>query len=245
MLKPVAFCFLLATHVGCGGEKPNNVVLLDAPQEQIDAAESGCTAPAAVPGGMGAIPFTYTPDSLAAMGDPAGNQESWDTFIAANQDQLPDVVLIGFYEGGGDPAYTFADFPVVNAQNPLTIQLNGPESDQTKCSVCIAMFTNVNTANMMELEYADDYQANAGTVTLTELSATKITGTLSGVVMRHVDVDFMAMPPTQVDNASGCTASVGDISFDSVPEMAMMKNGKVAVGLKLPFRNGAARSLAH
>lgn len=248
MMKSVAFLSLsLAALVGCGGDDPKKpVIVVDAPNNNtVDAPDQqgACTGPSVIPGGMGALPFTYTKDALADMGDPAGDQESWDTFLGANEDPKPDAFYIGFYEGP-PPAYTTMDFPMnVSAQNPFTVTFDGPEGDATKCSVCIGMLTDIDQAAM---DYADDYVAGSGMVTLTALSATKITGSITGVTLRHVDLDFMA--GTQTDNASGCTTTLGDIMFDSVPEPAMAKNGqrgwRIKVqGIELP-RIRAARLAA-
>lgn len=253
MNKSVAFVSLsLAALVGCGGDDPKKpVIVVDAPDNNtVDAPDQqgGCTAPATIPGGMGAIPFTYTKDDLAMV---QGDQESWLSFTGANQDPMPDALFIGFFEGGGDPSYTFDNFPMnVSAQQPLVVQLDGPESDATKCSVCIGLFTDVNTANMMELEYADDYMANAGTVTLTALSETKITGTIENVTMRHVDIVYpdpaQNIPGSTTNNPSGCTSTLGNISFDSVPTAAMARtaDGRLMRGVRLPIKRALAAPLA-
>lgn len=244
MMKSATLLSLsLAALVGCGGDdpkKPPIMVMPDAPMNDPtpDAPEqAACTAPSAIPGGdAGAmLPIEYTADGDMMT---AGNQEYWISGIALNEDMRPDALFIVLAEGP-PPSYTHANFPSPTPQNPFVTDLSGADGDATKCSVCLNLVTDVNTANMMELEYVHDYMPRQGTVTLTALSPQKVTGSITGVTYEHVNIDYMA--GTQTVDPSGCTATMGDLTFDTVPTMGKTADGRRTYGVKIPLNGGMVK----
>jgi hypothetical protein len=89
--------------------------------------------------------------------------------------------------------------------------------------------------------YVDDYMAGAGSMNITALSSTQITGTLTNVTFVHVDWDFDA--GTQADNASGCRSTAASIPFTATMAQAFDGNKRVYAA-ELP-RGFAKRHLRH
>lgn len=233
----VAPFFLLAA-CGGGGSKPK--VIVDAPTQQIDApTQPACSAEATLTTAMN-FSYDYTddrspdagPDGIPGNADDGtpGQQEYWASIGDLNADPLVDWLWIELYEGP-PPNFTIANFPAT----PFTIQLVGGELDYTLCSMCITLTTDVDLDMSMQqqsLVYKDDYMAVAGSVEITELTATKITGTLQNVIFNHVDISMDGTVP----NPSGCKSDgPASLPFTAMP-MAF-ENGKTKYGIKLPFVN--------
>jgi hypothetical protein len=203
-----------------GGGKKMITPPVDAPMSTVDAPPA-CSAPATLTAATDLALF-YNPDSQMMV---TGNQEVWRTIGDLNTDAMPDWIWIELFEGP-PPDYTTANFPAT----PFTVQLTGAETDYLKCSTCVSLTTDVNTANTMELEYLDDYMATAGSVTITTLTPTiagtpatpaMITGTLDNVNFAHVDISMTGTVP----NASGCTTSLTSLPFTAMA-MPMAVNGQ-------------------
>ena len=223
MMKSVALLSLsLAALVGCGGDDPKKppVVTVDAPPvtPTPDAPPSAtCTMAATVPAPTFAD-FEHAPnDPMTPEADGA-----WQAISPLNADAMPDGLLIQLYEGYG------TDFAAATPGTPVVVQLTGVQASYDTCAACIRGLTELTMD-----AYADDYFAKSGTLTLTAASATKLTGTISNLVLTHVTIDEMTLATTAVGD---CDSSVGDITFDLAPAMA--KNGV----LTLPLRVSRSRN---
>jgi len=211
----------------CGGCGDDNKGMVDAAKP--DTAQSTCTAPASFTTATN-IALTYVVDRDTVT---AGNQESWKAIGDMDAEPKRDWLWIELFEGV-PPEYTTLDFPAT----PFTIQLTGAETDYLKCSTCISITTNVDVATAMpnDIDYVDDYQASAGSVTITALTATTITGTLTNLTFRHVD----NLATGSVPNASGCTTTLASLPFTATVTSALLAEGDTRYvgkpGAKRPLR---------
>ena len=218
----------LAVVAACGGGKKDPPInLIDAPMNTIDAAPP-CTGPAAF-----AAPTAYLDNTYGADTDPdtTGSQEGWRVIAPINADALPDLIWIELYEGP-PPAYTTANFPAT----PFTIQLTGAELNYFTCSTCISLTTDQDDANMA---YADHFMATGGSVTITTLSPTMITGTVDNLTFKQVDFDFDT--DMQTDAPTACTVTQsGSIPFttpvaEPPPDPPFAPNGRRGIAIRGNF----------
>lgn len=218
---------LLCFSAGCGGcGDDKDGITPDVSDSFPDAAPDAferCSAPATFSTVTG-IALTYTADRDNVT---AGSQEVWKAIGDIDDRPKRDWLWIELFEGIA-PNYTTLDFP----QTPFTITIAGNERDYLKCSTCISITTNVDVATAMpnDIDYLDDYQASAGTVTITALTPTTITGTLDNIVLRHVDNTQAG----SVDNASGCTSTLPSLAFTATVNQAFQRGGDA--GAKRPLR---------
>lgn len=208
MMKSVAFLSLsIAALVGCGGDDPKKpIVTVDAPGSNNPTPDAPPTATCTAPASLGTIQQTaagYGADTQTMV---EGNQEGWQVVGALEATQTSDLVWIELFEGP-PPNYTTANYPAT----PFTVQLTGGELDYGTCSTCITLTTDADlmTLGTEMFMYADDYMATGGSVTITTLTATEVTGTLNNVNFAHVDFGDAGQTP----NASGCTTTVANLPF--------------------------------
>jgi hypothetical protein len=232
-----------------GGKKPT--IIPDAPMQMIDAPTASCTAPTTLGNTFTNPTFAYAQDTSPDAGEDEipgnaddgtpGNQEAWRSIGELDADAKKDLLWIEFFEGPA-PLYTTADFPAA----PFTVALTAGEADYFKCSACLSLTTDYEEMDTDgdgqpdDSTYVDDYMAGAGSLQVTALSATEITGTLTNVTFIHVDMDFDQ--GVQTDNASGCRSTAASIPFTAT--MAAFDNGKRAYAVELP-RGFAKRHLRH
>lgn len=244
--------FLLVTACSDGGGK-KPMIIPDAPMQQIDAPQASCTAPAALGSMATNLSFAYAadtdpdagPDGMPGNADDGtpGNQEAWRSIGDLDAEAKRDLLWIEFFEGPS-PAYTTLDFPAA----PFTVTLTGGEADYFKCSACISLTTDfednlpdMNGDGMPDTAYVDDYMAAAGSVQVTAMSSTQITGTLSNVTFVHVDMDFDQ--GVQTDNASGCRSTAASIPFTAMMMAFDSTTGKRSYAVEMP-RGFAKRRLS-
>lgn len=219
----VASLILATTACSDGGGKKNVNPPVDAPmQNNVDAAPPPCSAPATFTTVMNYV-ASYAEDTQDQV---TGNQEAWRAIGEMDAEVARDLLWIELFEGPA-PEYTTANFPAT----PFTIQLTGAELSYFTCSTCISMTTDVDTM-AQEFTYLDDYMATAGSVTITALTPTEITGTLDNVSFKHVQFDFDN--GTQTDAASGCTSTIASLAFTAAPEPPMAATGGTKIGIRLP-----------
>lgn len=217
---------VLATACSDGGKKMikppvDAPIIVDGPPP--------CSAPMSFTAASDLALF-YNPDSQTMV---TGNQEVFRTIGDINADPSPDWLWIELFEGPA-PDYTTENFPAT----PFTINLTGNELDYLKCSTCITLTTDVNLANMNELEYLDDYMASSGSVTITTLTPPDMTttpptpgmiaGTLTDINFVDVDISMAGTVPT----SSGCTSTLSTLSFSAMT-MASAVNGSVGARVSL------------
>lgn len=212
---------VLAAACGGGGGKKNPPVVDSAPM--IDAPPP-CSAPASFTAAL-ELELFYNADSQNMV---TGNQELWRTIGTLETGATTqDWLWIELFEGPA-PDYTTENYPAT----PFTINLAGNELDYLKCSTCVTLTTDVNTANAEELEYLHDYMATAGSVEITTLTPTMIAGTLTGINFAHVDISMTGTAP----NASGCTSTLATLPFTAM--VTPMASGKLGAKVGLPSLTG-------
>jgi hypothetical protein len=212
----VASLLALTTACGGGGGKKNPPIVDSAPM--VDTPPP-CSAPASFTAAM-ELELFYNPDSQNMV---TGNQELWRTIGTLDAEAAQDWIWIELFEGPA-PDYTTENYPAT----PFTIALTGNELDYLKCSTCVTLTTDVNTANTTELEYLHDYMATTGSVEITTLTPTMIAGTLTNINFAHVDISMAGT----MTNVSGCTTTLATLPFTAM--VTPMANGKMGAKLGLP-----------
>jgi hypothetical protein len=118
---------------------------------------------------------------------------------ALNDDQAPDVLLIEIWDGYG--AFT-------DGLRTGTFPITGDETNILECGVCVSIGADV-------VEGAGPgkiYVASGGSMSLQQVSASRIQGSLSNVTLREVTI---SEENGQQEVAAGCTTSIGSFSFDA------------------------------
>ena len=116
-----------------------------------------------------------------------------------------DVLFVRLWEGFSDFQDGFA---------PGTYQLSGGNADPQNCATCVAMLGDVTDTGVSMLLHA-----NGGTLTVTEVDKTPVTGRLVGSLSDVTLRQFTAQNGQPVDVEGGCTTSIAGLQFD-VPVMA-------------------------
>jgi hypothetical protein len=118
--------------------------------------------------------------------------------ILINSDPKPDGLFLRLYDGMGQHG-------VVNA--PGTYQLTLGDAKQESCGVCAELAANIDlSAGTFEQTY---YAKATGNLTLTTASATRLTGSLHNLELRHVETTSGT-----VDVPDGCTTKIDLVQFD-------------------------------
>lgn len=102
---------------------------------------------------------------------------------------------------------------------PGTYPITGADKNYMTCGICVRMLTNAQT------DYADDYLASAGTVTLTSVSGTTFSGTFANLTMDHVTIGSAA--DQYLSTVVGdCSSTITSGTFSTT---LMMGSGSAAV----------------
>lgn len=128
--------------------------------------------------------------------------------ITAIFDQSPppnskdDIISIRLFEGFTvfDPNFMLGTYP-----------LSGPETNFYTCGACVHVLGDYDPG---EQEVAQNFFADSGTLTLTEISTMAgqvVTGTINNAHFRQVTLDDQGM--TQLVVPGGCEATVDEIAF--------------------------------
>jgi hypothetical protein len=108
-------------------------------------------------------------------------------------------------------------FTGTNVQ-PGTYTIDAIESSYDTCGVCVLIYADT-TSTGSTLQFKAQYLANAGTVTITEVSP-KLVANFSNLRFRHVDIDSASGQTTVIDD--GCSTSVSsgtiDLDYTSSPD---------------------------
>ncbi|HVU51094.1 MAG TPA: hypothetical protein VHL80_10435, partial [Polyangia bacterium] len=164
-------------------------------------------------------PITFAADTQQAVAyqdtalDAIPGEVDWDATL--NGDAKPDV--LGFSFASGVP-------PFDNGLMPMnSIDLSGMV-DYRSCGACVILIAHADPAISNLLAAGDDYIATSGTLKLTAtptypLSASsRITGTLTNVVFKHVTINPTTFVTTDVD---ACKITLSSATFDSVVTQGM------------------------
>jgi hypothetical protein len=203
-----------------GGKKPT--IIPDAPMMQmIDAPEmpANCTLSqmATVTPTMPDAIWDVDPDDTAVT-------NYYDLFADLNQDAKPDYIDLELYKG-------FGVFTNGYPTTATTIPLTGDEVNYRTCGACIRVYSDIDTDNMT---IAGTYFATAGTLELTQVSETRLAGTLTNLTLTHVDIDDTTFETTA--HADGCSTTLASLAFDIVPMQATPAFANNNVGMRIKIR---------
>jgi hypothetical protein len=132
----------------------------------------------------------------------------WDATL--NNDAKPDV--LGISMANLVPPFTNGIVPM------NTIDLTGM-ADYRNCGACVVIIAHADPAISNLLASGDDYIATSGTLKLTATpsfplgASSRITGTLTNVVFKHVKINPTTLVTSDVD---GCKITLSSANFDSV-----------------------------
>lgn len=198
---------LTSLLVACGGGSGSNddkITLPDASTTADAPQQASCLLASSLGTVTPAMQFAeWSPD----MEDPAA-VASYVYGAALNADAMPDALFVELYAGYG--AF-MTGYPTA----ATSVTLTGVESGYDTCGACVLAITDLTQSGAT----GDPYMATAGTLELTSVSKTKLTGKLTNVTLTHVTIDPMSL--ATAPHADGCTSSLASIEFDAVPEMAM------------------------
>lgn len=219
-MKKLALVALVLAACG-GGEKKNNVVLPDAPDNTPDAPPN---ATCLVSSSLGTVTPTnpLAQHSMGMNGMPPG-EFLYGALI--NADATPDVLQIEFYTGFG--AFQ-GGFPTA----ATTIQIAGDEANYATCGACVRAFTDIDPNSGESAEPVGvSYFATGGTLQLDSITETSVAGTLSNIQFTHVTIDETTFNSTPVGD--GCSSTLTSLAFTADPEPPQAKpNGRSVIRLK-------------
>ena len=89
-----------------------------------------------------------------------------------------------------------------------TYQLTGDELDYATCGVCVLIRTDTTSTTI-----TDSYMATGGTVVISEISPSQLTGTLTNVTFTHVTIDDTTFESTPVND--GCNSTIASLSISA------------------------------
>lgn len=225
-MKKLALVALVLAACG-GGEKKNDVVLPDAPNNPTpDAPSQACLVASSL--GTVTPANAFAQHSMGMNGMPPG-EYVFGTLI--NADATPDALQIELYAG-------FGAFPGALPAAGATVQITGAEANYATCGACVRIFTDLDTSTGNSAE-ENSYFATSGTIQLTSITETSVAGTLTNLQFDHVAIDPNTFNSTSLND--GCSASLASLSFTADPEPPMAKpNGRTVLRLK-NIRFGAAQ----
>lgn len=191
---------------GCGGSDKPKFMPPDAPRGP-DATPVTCRLSP-----MGAV-TPGNPEAHSATADGETQPTNYYYYADLNADPEPDVLMIDLYRDYG--AFE-AGWPTAW---PVTIPLQGDETNYATCGACILAMTDFTQDGAT----GDPYLATAGTLTLDMVSPTLMKGTLKDIGFTQVFID----PDTAESHVhpDGCSASMTSLAFEATvePDMQMVR----------------------
>jgi hypothetical protein len=210
-MKQLSSVMLLVVAVGCGGGNSRPPVVDDDDGgDDIDAPPS---ANCLVSDDLGTVTPTQ---QVAEFSNDMATPPAPATFFwigDINADAAQDLIALELYAGFGIFA---SGFPA----GATTVQITGAETNYETCGACIRVLADVSEEGVQSA----DYVATSGSIAFTEISSTRIAGTITGVTLTHVDI-LPEAPFTSTPNPDGCESQLGTLAFDAVPTLAMAKKG--------------------
>jgi hypothetical protein len=189
-----------------------------------DASDDAGTDAAPADGGDGAagapgcdVTSVYAPLTFAAsaqeafaVGDPATTtaplELDWDAPL--NNDAKPDILDIVLFKGQA---------PFKNGITADDFDLAG-QNDFRNCGACVLVIAHADTSQVL-LKAGDDYIAKSGTLSLKAVptlplnGTSRLTGTLTNVVLEHVQIHPSSYATTKVDD---CTITLKSVNFSAI-----------------------------
>jgi hypothetical protein len=160
--------------------------------------------------GYGPVTFAAAVQSAVGRGDMANgaspSEVDWNAPL--NNDVKPDIL----------------DLALVNGQAPFAagltamdaIDLAGQDDFKT-CGACVLIIAHADT-NFPPLKAGDDYIATSGTLKLTTVPTlpldvtSRVMGTLTNVVFKHVRINATSFVTTKLDD---CTITISSATFNA------------------------------
>jgi hypothetical protein len=174
------------------------------------AAGAGGTVVCGVTPSYGPVTFAAAAQQAVGYGDaangPSPDEVDWDATL--NNDVKPDVLDFTLFAGQD---------PFAAGITTKTIDLAG-QDDLKTCGACVLLIAHADT-NMPLLRAGDDYIATSGTLMLTAVptlpitASSRVTGTLTNVVFKHVKINPTSFVTTKIDD---CKVTVTSANFDSL-----------------------------
>lgn len=119
-----------------------------------------------------------------------------------NSDARPDELAIELWPMG----------PFSSGFQTGTFQLTGAELNYKTCAVCVLIHSNTYLDANGDVDWADDYMATGGTLTLSSVDGSLV-GTLTNATFEHVNIATGGLSTPVGD---GCTSSISSASFNSL-----------------------------
>ncbi len=177
-----------------------------------DGSADGADGPSCgVSPSYGPVTFASAVQSAVGSGDVANSTSpreiDWNAPL--NNDVKPDIL----------------DLALVNGQAPFAaglvataaIDLAGQDDFKT-CGACVLIIAHADTS-FPPLKAGDDYIATSGTLKLTDVPmlpltvTSRVAGTLTNVVFKHVRINATTFVTTKVDD---CTITISSATFNAV-----------------------------
>ena len=196
---------LLLLAAGCGGDDDgdgsSDVTFVDSGPGGGDPDSAPTPAACTAPESLGSLTIA---EGLAQ----GTAEEGLLGGALLGEDAMPDAIQFEFYPGfepflGEDPKAPEDDVVELG-----TWDIAGPQLNYASCGVCVRLLTDLG-----ESDYADDYMATGGTVTLTAIGP-NLTITATNLTFGHVLIDEMSFESTPA--GTGCESAADSVEFDVV-----------------------------
>ncbi len=207
MVTRTLFAFVLLASSACGGDDDGTASAdagVDA--ESIDAPVAACSTRAIAEdlGTINGITFSAIADNRGTPGGPITMRITGLIDRSAPPNPKDDTFSIRLFEGRGpfDPTFAVGTFPLTAA-----------DANFYTCATCLHITGDYDPG---EDEVAQNFVADSGTLTLTEIETTAgllVTGTVTNAHFRQVTLDDLGQTQVVVDD--GCEATLTEISFSA------------------------------
>lgn len=158
-----------------------------------------------VPQTYGTPPVTSQEGFFLPAADPQNDPDAiiWDANISN-----PDVLFVYLFAPG-------PQFP--NGFVPKTIAISGDETNFSTCSGCVLIGAQCNSCAPEQNNNGQYFMATGGSLKITQVSNTKVTGTLTNVTFTHVTVQNQGTDPSLLTTPvnDNCTTRIDSVAFTS------------------------------
>ena len=226
--------FLVVPFIACGSSSSHTVVTVDSHLGSGSGSNVTCEAGSSyTPAGAFGSANSFAVNSPATGSGSAAkiHYEGFDGVL-----QGSDILDITLYAGYGG----FGSGDIANG----TYALTGDDADWGLCGICVDVMPGaLGSAGNIDFSapyYATRaYIASAGSITFTS-TATRLTGSLTGVTFKHFNYDSSAGTSTYPDS---CTTTIASASFDDALQMGSGSGSAnfaatTSDGLKVQFHLG-------
>jgi hypothetical protein len=160
------------------------------------------------------LTFAAGAQSAFALGDSATSaapvEVDWDAPL--NNDAKPDILDMVLFK---------SQAPFTNGITAEDVDLAG-QNDFKTCGACVLVIAHADTSQPL-LKAGDDYIARSGTLSLKSVptlpldGTSRLTGTLTNVVLEHVTIHPSSYATTKLDD---CTITLKSVNFSAIVKPA-------------------------